>query len=72
MRSTEEILHDLAGAFWRLEKYRYIKPADLDDDTAESERDHWLDIARNCVEEARQIANQRWIAGEMSKARQDG
>lgn len=69
MRSTEEILHDLAGAFWRLEKYRYIMPADLNDDTAESERDHWLGIARHCVEEARQIANQRWVADEMAKAK---
>lgn len=71
MRSTEEILHDLAGAFWRLEKYRYIMPADLNDDVAESERDHWLGIARNCVEEARQIANQRWVSSEMEKAKRE-
>jgi len=65
MRSTDEILHDLAGAFWRLEKYHYIQPADLPDEESESERDHWLGIARGCVDEARQIANK--AVGECNK-----
>jgi hypothetical protein len=67
VRSADEILHDLAGAFWRLEKYRYIQPAALGDEVAESERDHWLGIARGCVDEARQIAKKAVAMGECNK-----
>ena len=56
MRSAENILLDLAGAIWRLEKYGYIRPTEFADEYEEAKRDHWLWIMHNAIKEAQEMA----------------
>ena len=51
VRRQEELIHDLAGVLWRLEKYGYIG-YEVDDDERE-QCDHWREIGQQAVAIAR-------------------
>jgi hypothetical protein len=50
-----DILHDLAGAVWRLEEYRYMQFTDELSDEESDQMDHWIAIMRTAVDEARTL-----------------
>ena len=51
VRRQEELIHDLAGVLWRLEEYGYIC-REVDDDER-GQCDHWREIGRQAVAQAR-------------------
>lgn len=52
----EENAHDLAGAYWRLEKCGFICTHNADDPEHEAEAEHWKSIADRAMEAIRKIA----------------
>lgn len=50
-----ELLNTAAGLLYRLEQYHYIN---TDDDESEAQLDHWRDIGRTVVKQARTLLNQ--------------
>ena len=64
MYNCKEILHDLAGAVWRLQEYKYMRFQC--DDEEQGQMEHWISIMNDSIRHARKLANEDIVQNDES------